>query len=75
VQEGDVFAGGMGSGGQTEQADQNVRNLCVTSLIGMNFGCINAGNVYCIRLSLCCRWLVMKTWVIKLGVSLVHQML
>jgi hypothetical protein len=75
VQEGDVFAGGMGSDGQTEQADQNVRNLCVTSLFGINFGCNNASNVYWIRINLCCRWLVMKTWVIKLGVSLVHQML
>jgi hypothetical protein len=65
----------MGLVGQTEQADQNVRNLCVTSLIGIKFGCNNVGNIYCIRISLCCRWLVMKTWVIKLGVSLVHQVL
>jgi hypothetical protein len=27
------FAGVVGSGGQTEQSDQNVRKLCVTSLI------------------------------------------
>jgi hypothetical protein len=75
VQEEGVFAGVVGSGSQTEQFDRNVRKLCVTSLIQINFYCNIAGKVYCIRISLCCRTLVTKTWVIKLGVSLVHQML